>query len=91
MFELMALAAAGVAGGWGYITSRRFVRERLRFVEAVKKPVAPVVAGAAAALVAAPVVALLPVIGAGTALAFGVGIGAGVARGSRETPTGSGV
>ncbi|HEX9581182.1 MAG TPA: hypothetical protein VF970_08780, partial [Gemmatimonadales bacterium] len=81
----MALAAAGVAGGWGYLTSRRFVRQRLRFVDAVKKPVAPVVAGAVAALVAAPVVALLPVVGVGTAVAFGVGIGAGVARGARDT------
>jgi hypothetical protein len=64
------------------------VRQRLRFVEAVKKPVAPVLAGAAAALVAAPVVALLPIVGAGTAVAFGVGIGAGVAGGAGDIKRG---
>ncbi|MBI3981628.1 MAG: hypothetical protein HY337_01870 [Gemmatimonadetes bacterium] len=89
MFELIALAAAGVAGGWGYLQSRRFVRRRLRFVDAIRKPAAPVIAGAAAAVVAAPVVALLPIIGAGTAVAFGVGIGAGVAHGVRDVKHGA--
>jgi len=88
MFELLALAAAGVAGGWGYISSRKFVRERLRYVDAVRKPVAPVVAGTVAALVAAPVVWLLPIVGAGTAVVFGVGIGAGVASGAGDVKRG---
>ena len=89
MFELIALAAATVAGGWGYVQSRGFVRRRLRFVDAIRKPAAPVIAGAAAAVVAAPLVALLPIVGAGTAVAFGVGIGAGVAHGARDVKRGT--
>lgn len=84
MFELIGLAAAGVASGWGYLSSRKFVRDRLRYVDAVRKPTAPVVAGTVAALAAAPVVWLLPIVGAGTAVVFGVGVGAGVAHGSRD-------
>jgi hypothetical protein len=60
------------------------VRRKLRFVDAVQKPVAPVVAGGTAALLAAPVVWLLPIIGAGTAVIFGLGIGAGVHHGARD-------
>lgn len=84
MFSLLMLAAAGVATIAGYVKSRQYVRRRLRFVDAVQKPVAPVAAGVAAALVAAPVVWLLPVLGGGTALVFGAGIGLGVFHGARD-------
>ncbi|MCH7491535.1 MAG: hypothetical protein IID05_12680, partial [Gemmatimonadetes bacterium] len=47
MIEL--ILAAGVAG-YGYFKSRKFVRERLRFVESVQKPAAPVVVGVATTL-----------------------------------------
>lgn len=79
------LAAAGVLGA-GYYYTRKFVRERLRFVDAVQSPVAPVIAGVAVAAIAAPVVWLLPVVGAGTAIAAGVGVAAGVASG-RNPPS----
>jgi hypothetical protein len=84
MFELLMLAAGGAATVWGYVQSRRYVRRRLRFVDAVQKPVTPVAAGAAAALVAAPVVWLLPVLGGGAAVVFGVGVGLGVFHGARD-------
>jgi hypothetical protein len=79
------LAAVGVLGA-GFYYTRKFVRERLRFVDAVQSPVAPVVAGVAAAAIAVPVVALLPVVGVGTAIAAGVGVAAGVASG-RNPPS----
>ena len=81
---MLGLIIAGAVLGAGYFYTRRFVRERLRFVDAVRRPVAPLVAGAATALLAAPVVALLPIVGAGTALAAGVGVAAGVATGRRD-------
>lgn len=84
MLELIALVVAGVAGVGGYMKSRSFTRERLRFVDVAQSKVAPVVAGGVAALAAAPVVWILPVVGAGTAVLFGVGVGAGVRRGARE-------
>lgn len=88
MLELIVLVLwvvlTGVAGVGGYIAVRRFVRDRLRFVDAVRRPLVPWLAGAAATLVAAPIVWLLPVIGAGTALVFGIGVGAGFASGRRD-------
>ena len=92
MFSLLMLAAAGVATIAGYVKSRQYVRRRLRFVDAVQKPVTPVAAGVGAALVAAPVVWLLPVLGAGTAVVFGAGVGLGVFHGARDVkrlPSGS--
>ena len=82
---LLTLAAAIAASAFGYLQSRRFVRRRLAYVDAVHNSVAPVLAGAAAFAVALPVVGILPLIGAGTALLFGAGVGAGVSAGSRDT------
>ena len=39
------------------------------------------------ALVAAPIVFVLPVVGAGTAILFGASVGAGVARGAKDVRT----
>lgn len=84
MLELIGLAAAGTAAVGGFVKTRSFVRRRLRYVDNVQRSSAPVVVGAVAALVAAPVVALLPLIGAGTALMFGVGVGAGTRAGAKD-------
>lgn len=88
MLELIALAVAGLAGIGGYVKTRTFVRSRLRFVDGVQKRSAPIVVGGMAALAAGPVVWLLPVIGAGTALALGAGVGAGVSHGARDVRRG---
>lgn len=81
---LIGLAAAGTAAGVGYIRSKTFVARRLRYVDAVQSPAAPVVAAAAATAVAAPIVWVLPIVGAGTALAFGVAVGIGTRAGVRQ-------
>ncbi len=88
MLELIALVVAGAAGIGGYVKSRQFVRNRLRFVDAARHRAAPFVSGFVAALVAAPIVWLLPVVGAGTALLLGVGVGVGVHRGARDIARG---
>lgn len=80
---LLWLALTGAATAAGYLWSRGFVKRRLRFVDAVQKPVAPIVAGAAAAAVALPVVGLLPIVTTATAVAVGAGVAAGVATGRR--------
>ena len=79
----LIVSAAAMLGG--FIGSRTFVRRRLRFVDAVQKPSAPLIAGAAAAVVALPV-ALLPVVTIGTAVALGVGVAGGVASGRSAPP-----
>jgi ABC-type transport system involved in cytochrome c biogenesis permease subunit len=84
MFGLISLAAAVAAGVFGYVQARRFVRGRLRYVDAAQSPIAPILAGVAACVVAAPIVAILPIVGGGTALVFGISVGAGVFRGARD-------
>ncbi|MFL5582769.1 MAG: hypothetical protein ACJ8AO_20585 [Gemmatimonadaceae bacterium] len=91
MFGLIALGATVAVALIGYFQSRRFVRERLRFVDAVVQGRwAPFAAAAGAALIAWPVVALLPLVGTGTALLFGASVGIGVAHGSRDARGGGG-
>lgn len=88
MFELLgSLATVAAAGGSalvGYWQARQFTHNKLRYVDAVHKATAPVLAGVAAAAVAAPVVWLLPLVGTGTALLFGGSVAMGVAAGARD-------
>ncbi len=79
----LAVAAAALIGG--FLVSRNFVRRRLRFVDAVQRPSAPLIAGVAVAAVALPI-ALLPVVTVGTAVALGVGVAGGVASGRNAPP-----
>lgn len=82
---MITLALAFAAAAFGYLQTRSFVRRRLAYVDAVQKGSAPLLAGVVAAAVAMPVVALLPLVGGGTALLFGAGVGAGVSAGARDT------
>jgi uncharacterized protein (DUF2062 family) len=66
----------------------RFVRERLRYVDAAHGSTAPWIAGGVAALVAAVLAAVLPFVGLAAALAFGVSVALGVAAGARDLKTG---
>ena len=76
----------GVAAlGGGFLATRNFVRRRLRYVDAVQRPAAPIVAGLAATAVALPV-AMLPLVTVGAAVAFGVGVAGGVVSGRRPPP-----
>ena len=84
MLVLIKLSLVLGATAAGYLVSRRFVADRLRFVDAVQRRRAPWIAGALATLVALPIAWVLPLIGSGTALLFGVAVGTGVAHGTRE-------
>jgi hypothetical protein len=86
MPHLLITLAAGIAG---FILARSFVRRRLRFVDAVHSPVAPLIAGFMAALIAWPAV-LLPMVTLSTALVFGIGTGLGTASGARALRDGEG-
>ena len=87
MYGTLMLAVTVAAGIGGFLLARGFVRRRLRFVDAIRSPLAPLIAGAAAALVAWPV-AILPVITAGTAVVFGIGTGLGTASGVKALKRG---
>src|ERR1043165_8519369 len=82
MFATLGLILAGTALVGGYVITKNFVRRRLRYVDAVRRPGAPLVAGAVAAAALLPVT-ILPAVGLGTMLALGVGVAGGAARGRR--------
>lgn len=84
MLELIGFALTVAAIIIGFTQAKDFVSRRLRFVDAVRAPFAPVVAGVGAALVALPIAWLVPLVGTWTALTFGVSVGAGVAAGVKD-------
>jgi len=95
MWPLIVLGVTFAISWVSYGTARRFVRERLRYVESALTPGAALIAGVVAALVAAPVVGLLhiiPLVGSlvtgGTALVFGLSVGLGVRSGANDVKRG---
>lgn len=82
--ELIALGAAAGAFGGGFAWTRTFVRTKLRFVDAAHSRPAPWLVGIGATVLAAPIVALLPIVGAGTAIALGIGAGLGVKSAQKD-------
>ncbi len=84
-FLYLALSVAAAIGG--FVLARRFVQQRLRFVDGIRSPVAPFVAGLVAALIAWPA-ALLPLVTTGTAAIFGIGAGLGTASGIKALKRG---
>lgn len=83
MWDLLQLAVVVGAGFLGYVAARRFVRGRLRFVDAVYSPVAPFLAAMLAALVAWPL-AILPLITTTASALFAIGVGLGTSSGVRD-------
>ena len=83
MFEILTLGATAVAAAWGYMQSRRFVRNKLRYVDAGQRPVTPIVAGSLAAA-AGVLLAAFPFITIPMGLIFGASVGLGVFHGARD-------
>jgi hypothetical protein len=81
MIPFIVTAVVAVAGYW---QSRKFVTSRLRFVDAIHSPWAAAVAGVAAAVIAWPVVAFLPIVTTATAVVFGGSVAVGVVSGARD-------
>lgn len=88
MFGFISLVITLGAAFFGYRIARKFVRERLRYVDAALSGTAAVVAGVGAALVIAPFVWFLPLIHGGTALAFGLAVGLGTKAGASDVKRG---
>lgn len=86
-FVAFILTLAAVAAG--YVLSRRFVRERLRFVDAAQRGTAPWIAATGALLVGLVAALVLPFVGAGSALCFALAVGLGVSAGARDIRRGN--
>jgi hypothetical protein len=91
---VIAILALTVTVGSGILAfgfARGFVRRRLRFVDAIKSPVAPVLAAVGAAILVMPLT-MLPLIGAVvsgvTAAVVGLGAGLGTRSGVKALQRG---
>lgn len=82
--SLLTLLLAGGAGILGYWKARQFTMNKLRYVDAIHKALAPVLAGLLAVVVATPVAWLVPFITGFTVFLFGSGVALGVAAGARD-------
>jgi hypothetical protein len=85
---MLELLVAGALGAAGHFKSKDFVARRLRYTNLVEKPGLGLAAGVTTALVAAPLVWALPIVGAATALVVGAGVGTGVALGAARARRG---
>ena len=90
MLSLLFFLVTLVAVVSAFAVSRRFVRERLRFVNAVQRPSAPLIAGAGTLAVGSLLALVLPFVGMFTAASLAVAVGLGVSTGARAGPAGAG-
>ncbi len=88
MLGFLSVVISIGAAWFGYGTARRFVRERLRYVDGALTGGAAIVAGVGATLIAWPVAWLLPLVTGGTALAFGLAVGLGARAGASDVKHG---
>ncbi len=86
---ILSFAIASVIAIVLHGTARRFVRSRLRYVDAVQKAIVPWAAGGAAFLLGALLVPMLPIVGIGTAITAALAVGSGVAAGARDIRKGT--
>ena len=89
IFSTIAFIIAAIAALFGYSAAKKFVRDRLRFVDGAHKATTPIIAGIGAYLIALFVVGLLPIVGIGTAITFALSVALGTAAGSREVKSGN--
>ena len=87
LFQLLAIVFSLGVSMFGYAAARRFVHDRLKFVDAAQTMKAPIIAGLIAWAVFMPLT-FLPlvnwVVGTGTAIVFGLSVGLGVRAGAKD-------
>lgn len=91
VFSLVGLLVTVAAGVFAFGLAREYVRNRLRFVDALRHPIAPWLVALLATVILVPVVALLHVVhlvGMGTALVVGGATGLGTASGVKALKRG---
>lgn len=86
---IISFAIAAAVAIFLHSTTRRFVRSRLRYVDAVQKTFAPWAAGAVAFGIGFLAVSILPIVGLGTAITAGLAVGTGVATGAKDIRQGA--
>ena len=88
LFSLIGLVVTAAGAIFAYGLAREYVRNRLRYVDAVRHPLAPWVTWLAATVLLLPIVAILPLVGAGTAILVGGAAGLGTSSGVKALKRG---
>lgn len=89
MFGWISLVVTLAASWVGYGAARRFVRDRLRYVDAAQSPAAPLIAGVATTVLLWPAAWILHFVWLSVStLAIGVSVGFGVRAGARDVKRG---
>ena len=88
LFSLIGLVVTAAGAVFAFGLAREYVRTRLRFVDAVRHPLAPWVTWCVATIILLPIVAILPLVGAGTAILVGGAAGLGTSSGAKALKRG---
>ena len=80
---LVSIGISLAVTSFGFAVARRYVRDRLKFVDAIHTMKAPILAGLVGWAVFMPLT-MLPLIGVGTAIVFGLSVGLGVRAGAKD-------
>lgn len=84
---LLSIGISLAVTSFGFAVARRYVRDRLKFVDAIHTMKAPILAGLVGWAVFMPLT-MLPLIGVGTAIIFGLSVALGVRAGAKDIKIG---
>ena len=84
---LVSIGISLAVTGFGFAVARRYVRDRLKFVDAIHTMKAPIIAGLVGWAIFMPLT-MFPLIGVGTAIVFGLSVGLGVRAGAKDIKIG---
>ena len=87
LFVLFSIGISLAVSSFGFAVARKYVRDRLKFVDAVHTMKAPVIAGLVGWAIAMPFT-MLPLFGLGTAIVFGLSVALGVRAGAKDIKIG---
>jgi hypothetical protein len=82
-FTLLAIGISLLVTSFGFAVARKYVRDRLKYVDAVHTMKAPIIAGLVAWALFMPLT-VFPLLGLGTAIVFGLSVGLGVRAGAKD-------
>ena len=88
LFSIVGLIVTVAGTIFAFGLAREFVRNRLRFVDGVRHPLAPWFTWIGVTVLLVPVVWILPLVGTATAVLIGAGAGLGTSSGVKALKRG---